>query len=463
MLVRFTYKFLFASAVVVSLVKADFASAQVSMTAISRSKLERTSAFKKIRLHGACYYPTQGQTILGVISKDEFVPMDSTLRKEIARRSRVKQISNPLGAAVRRCIASASKYQTTTTTTITDAPPTGGEVSLAPSDAPSTPSSSPSPNIVVAKPVSNVPIPNIELWKNQMLSFGEAHCAEHKNNDNYNFDTRLLNTYYDAEWVYFQIADYTNNTYWLSCAAAARSVYRDQYVIPNDGFVTGYWNFSHGNTQNYLRTGDPVSKEAVVLNSKNAAFARDGTQPWETDSCLASRETAYAIMSYLNAEEVGEPRRERLAQLVDQALGHIDQWFVSKSCPYVKSFMVALTSQALIQYYAKTGDTRIPSAIETAANGLWSKTWDEPSQSFLYLDHPVNNELASPAPDLNLLIAPLYGWLYHQTGDVVYRDAGDRIFASGVENAYLVNAKQFNQNYRWSIQFVQWRSTAPLH
>ncbi len=64
-----------------------------------------------------------------------------------------------------------------------------------------------------------------------------------------------------------------------------------------------------------------------------------------------------------------------------------------------------------------------------------------------------------PAPDLNLMIAPLYGWLFQQTGDVKYRDIGDRIFTSGVQRAYLDGGKQFTQNYRWSFQYLNWRES----
>ena len=62
------------------------------------------------------------------------------------------------------------------------------------------------------------------------------------------------------------------------------------------------------------------------------------------------------------------------------------------------------------------------------------------------------------APDLNLLIAPAFAWLYQRTGDTTYRDRGDQIFAGGVKGAYLDGAKQFNQSYMWSFDFVKWRS-----
>ena len=57
------------------------------------------------------------------------------------------------------------------------------------------------------------------------------------------------------------------------------------------------------------------------------------------------------------------------------------------------------------------------------------------------------------------MIAPLYGWLFQQTGDVKYRNIGDQIFTSGVQKAWLDGGKQFSQNYRWSFKYVEWRKS----
>jgi hypothetical protein len=61
------------------------------------------------------------------------------------------------------------------------------------------------------------------------------------------------------------------------------------------------------------------------------------------------------------------------------------------------------------------------------------------------------------APDLNLLLAPAYAWMYRQTGDITYRQQGDQIFAGGVRNAMLAEVKQFSQNYAYSFDYLAWR------
>ena len=289
------------------------------------------------------------------------------------------------------------------------------------------------------------------------------HCATIKDTAK-TLDERLNATYYDGEWVYYQIADYTKNySYWNGCAAAAESIYRDQYVIPNNGFVPGYWNFTHGVLQDYLRTGDVTSRNALVSLAQNAAFARDGTPlEWTADSTV-SRETAYAIMAYLNAELAGEPRRARLADLVNQALGHLNQWTVSQNAPYVRPFMVSLTTHALTTWYEASGDSRIIPALTIALDWIWDHCWDSGAQAFRYTDRIVDTaEDIAPAPDLNLLIARHYAWLYHHTGQPRFLTRGDQIFAGGVTQAYLNGGKQFDQNYRLSFEFVQLRKVSPL-
>jgi hypothetical protein len=295
------------------------------------------------------------------------------------------------------------------------------------------------------------PVPQLARWEAQMVTFGRAVCdslAAARTPDE-----RLAAVYYDAQRVFFQMADYTGNGAWNACARRARAVYRDEYVLRHQGQVPGYWNFTHGLTMDYGRTGDVTSKEAVLLLARNAAFARDGTPLEWTRDAKVSREVAYAIMAYLNAEKVGAARRDRLQPLVTQALGHLGQWFGARPAPYVQPFMVGLTIEALIMYHETIPDPRIPPAIKTAMDWLWANAWRRTDGGFWY----ESSDQRAGAPDLNLLIAPAYGWLYRHTGEPAYRDWGDQIFAGGVQGAYLGQGKQFNQSYRWSFDYVKWR------
>jgi hypothetical protein len=117
--------------------------------------------------------------------------------------------------------------------------------------------------------------------------------------------------------------------------------------------------------------------------------------------------------------------------------------------------MVGLTMEALIGYYEQTGDARIPSQIQLAADGLWSAAWVPASNSFYY---ESTGDHTAGAPDLNLLIAPAYAWLWQKTGEARYLQRGDQVFAGGVSYANFWSGKQFSQNYRWSFDYVKWRS-----
>jgi hypothetical protein len=318
-----------------------------------------------------------------------------------------------------------------------------------------------------------VPAPMVREWETKMVTTGRALCERLGRPGS--VDQLLAEVYYDAERVFFQIAVYTGDRSWEACAQRAQVVYRDRYVIPNKGAVPGYWNFTRGLAMDYLRNGDRVSRDAVILLAENAAFAGDMTPPSYTVSADESREVAYTINSYLDAESVGVPRRRRLALLVDQALGHIDQWFVKFSWPgpWQKSpqmtsrlspFMVGLTAEALIAYDERTHDARIPPAIRLAMDWLWANAWIPAAQAFWY-EFPDQNQpccrASDAAPDLDLLIAPAYAWLYWQSGDPIYRDRADQIFAGGVKGAWLGDGKHFDQNYRWSFDYMKWRTPHP--
>jgi hypothetical protein len=87
----------------------------------------------------------------------------------------------------------------------------------------------------------------------------------------------------------------------------------------------------------------------------------------------------------------------------------------------------------------------------------------------MYTDHeilPGEKDFGTggmePSPSLNLMIAPIYAWLYHQTGEARFLERGDQVFSGGVRRAWLGGGKQFNQSYRWSFDYVHYRSLPPV-
>jgi hypothetical protein len=292
-----------------------------------------------------------------------------------------------------------------------------------------------------------VPIPQLRQWEENMKKFGLQHADERSKG----VDESAV-WYYDGERVFYQIADYTGDPQWNTFAQNSEETYRN-YVFQNNGKIGGWRIFPHGLFMDYKRTGDEESKRAALLLAKSSPFAMTGGGVSEE----LSRETAYIIDAYLVAEALGEPRSPNLQKAVDYALGHIDQWFVKNSSRNWAPFMFGLTAEALIAYHDQVKpDPRILPAIKLGCDECWKRAWREKEQAFFYrADDP-----ATGSPDLNLLVAPAYAWVYLQTGDTTYRDHGDKAFAGGVRGAYLPGGKQFSQNYRWSFDYVRWRKEA---
>jgi hypothetical protein len=240
-------------------------------------------------------------------------------------------------------------------------------------------------------------------------------------------------------------------------------VYRDRYVVANGGGIAGWWNFPHGMELDHFRTGSAASRNAVLLVARSAPFNADSLAPGVTVPQEYSREVAYALNTYQAAERLGGGHRLRRDLMVTQALGHIDSWFVSRTCTYMRPFMVGLTLAALIDEYRETGDQRIPPAVRIACDGMWNLCWLPAEESFAYTDRNFTpgDTQRMPAPDLNLLIAPAYAWIYLQTGNTVHRDRADAIFVGGIKGAWMDGPKQYNQSYRWSFDYVKWRKLSP--
>ena len=316
--------------------------------------------------------------------------------------------------------------------------------------------------------------PQLALWQSNMTTYGQTFCAQ-LTDPSLTADQRLAVTYYDGQRVFYNIRDYTGVSTWDACAQSAQASYRDGYVIPNNGAVTGYWDFPHGLYQSYVRTTDGVSRNAVLLLSRNAAYGTSAIGSLNTMvSPARSREVSYHLMAYLLARAVGETQNPVGEAYLDLTLGYIDQWFVSKNFRttdptgvsgqfYVQPFMVALAAEALIQFYeTQSQDVRIPAAVKTAMDWLWTNAWNSPTQAFWYdVYGPALGpyQTGNSAPDLNLLLAPAFAWLYKQTGDTTYRDRADAIFAGGVTGACSsCDGKHFNQQYRWSFDYLKWRN-----
>jgi len=288
----------------------------------------------------------------------------------------------------------------------------------------------------------------LNQWTSDRVIFGRMHCTS-----NEGVLWEGFAWYYDGERVYYQIADATGDPSWNDCALLEQSIYRPD-VLKNNGWIYGYEVFPHGLAMNYRRTGDPLSRQAVIELGEQGTSSSFPNAAWSID-WSASREVAYGIEAGLVDQSLGSPPTPKFQDQVEMLLGDFDQWFVSKNAAYVQPFMVGLAAEALIQYWDVSRDPRVTPVLQMAADQLWMQSWNAACACFLYYN---GDGTTSQSQDLNLLIAPLYGWVFQQTGSENYRNMGDQIFNSGVTGAWLFGGKQFSQNYRWSDKYVQWRN-----
>jgi hypothetical protein len=296
------------------------------------------------------------------------------------------------------------------------------------------------------------PIPNLKVWEDTMTYLGRKWCNPTEAMA-WGYEPQIW--YYDGGRTYLQLADYTRDpATWYPCANNILNQYRDR-IIARNGYYEGWRVFPHGLAMKYWRSGDAASRQALVLLSNGSAYAPSGGMI----PAAGMRETAYIIETYVKAEQVGEPRNQYLARAIDLALGQFDQIFVSDPTGHNQIGFDGLLAEALIQYYELTQDPRVPAAIKTMLDWIWENAYDPVTHAFAY------NSLLVPPEYVNQqsnLIIPAYAWYWQLTGDPLYLQRGDDLFAHALDTDISYSGKIFNQNYRWSFDYVRWRSGEPL-
>ncbi len=336
-----------------------------------------------------------------------------------------------------------------------------------------------------AEKFTPVPVPSKARWEEQLLRFGEQHRLDTERAiSDPKPDATIGANFYDRVRLFYALADYTHDAKWSTAADQLAVAYRDRYVVPNQGKIQPWYLAPDGLAEHFRRTGDVKSKEAVLMLGQ-AMWASDSNPLAWSVSTERSREVAHSLRARLRAEELGDEPRERTKQLVEQALGHIDQWCSDKPNQVVPTFMTGLTMESLIQWHAKTKDPRVLPAVRRMTDWIWQHNWLPEVKAFKYYNldttsvskggsFPNESSYANtggpkPVPDLNMFVGPAFAWLYHQQGRAVDRERADVILAGtvdgkpdGVAAAWLPGGKQFNQAFTWSFDFMKWRLSKPV-
>ena len=341
------------------------------------------------------------------------------------------------------------------------------------------------------------PIPYLDKWLSRWQTYGEKYyCSKEQIEANGIIETgagTYSAWYYDGMWGAYKLSDWVSSeaekNKWRLCATYFRKPYRDDYVLKNNGKIPGWRIFPRGLYEDYLRTGDEKSKEALILMAKNAAYAYRNVTPTASVWHPAySREVAYNIDAYLLARKLAPQDKafQKDDPYIDVALSHLDRWIEwlansprTTKCDCgdagLQPFMVGLTIKSLYYVYQEIKDSpreidqavvaKIKEKVPRILDLMWEEAWGENHpeesggrQAFYY---GSNTRDYQNKEDLNLLIAPAYAFAWQLTGEERFRTRADKIFAAGVQKANIdYMGKIFSQNYFWSDDYVKIRQTS---
>jgi len=353
-------------------------------------------------------------------------------------------------------------------------------------------------------PSSYPAIPDLATYKASAAKYGIFNCAQDTDvsprtirpNDNANL-TPVSTAFQRGAWYYDGVRVFYNvqnllkaSINWEQCRQNVRAVYRDDYVIPNKGAIPVFLQFPQGAYIDYIK-GNGATEALTFINYIDAhtyGVANGGL----VDVNYLQRETAYSLKNDIYANKLGQNNVRYgqstnfwLAYHLDHVLGHVDQICLSQNASYFENFMAGLQADALIDYYTDVSpDPRIPSAIKCLADYLYTNQWNlinfDPG-SFPYdswrATGNIGSATGSSMVSLNMLIAPMYAWLFKMTGLSQYQIVGDVIWDHGVlfdgplaggldnnlgsGNGYpnCNCGKQYSQQYMWGPSYVDWRSS----
>lgn len=302
----------------------------------------------------------------------------------------------------------------------------------------------------------------------------------------------LLSTYYDGELGAYKLADYFGTTAnYYDYADNLNTAYAVNYGRAYSWGIPGYWAFGEGLAERYIRRADASALSDLDDLCASAAYHVSGSLPVSNvDRHELSREWSYCVLNLIQlsrCQSLTAGQISRRDACYADLLTILDDWAVGQTASYYRPFMGSILAHALISYYdyvANAGQkTTIQSALATLATHTWDTCWDEAGQAFLYTDRVGVNppdtwaatEDGSPAPDLSMLIAPWYAWLWMKTSDTAWRTKAESIFNGGLpiysgafwsSGAYLGTrsasnpiGKHINQQMVWGTKYFDYIET----
>lgn len=313
--------------------------------------------------------------------------------------------------------------------------------------------------------------------------------------------------YYDGTRVWENIASYTNDTSWLADAQSTDQFYCFSPSLGSlaiGGAQSGYTIFPHGYARIAATSGDTRNLTCLLSFVLSAPGDPYGGGGYVKSGGLIDgtyiRETAYSLDVYNVLESAGYPRvywtGGAFPQLGPAPSGSVDMaertttFLIEQLSEDVdginarvfakQPFMDGLAMEALIQRWQITHDPRIPYVVKREIDDLYANWYDSTNHTLFYntgSDGPgcslnsfwfssANSSLCGTraagasvtAKVLNNLYSPAYAWYWRVCGGCgSYQSEGDDLFEHATDNS-TSSGKEFSQLFRWSFDYVRWRS-----
>ena len=375
------------------------------------------------------------------------------------------------------------------------------------------------PASFVATPPTNFPqIPALQLWQARMVSAfpggGEYWCTQTSANLSVqsleygaflgpafslegSFDgnsqpdsSRQYN--YDGGRVYLQIADYTFNTpempgyhdplvkaHWEHCAQMVLYPYDNWLGRSRGQYLTEPNQHLFGTAMYYARYQGQTAAEALShVTDKQGSFVGY----YGSLDTRASRWVSYTWDSQIANEASGAHGPWELSWMaVDVALANLDmfqQFAVNQGSSVQPEWnyhnfnlgllMESLIAQCELDNEKQRGcDPRIPLEVGKTLYALYNRFYlsDIGTTRYNFIDVPMshvfgNQNSTDVWASLNNLISPAAAWYWSLTDDDTMRQFADNMFQSTWKDtiSWALAPKQFNQIYKWSFDFVRYRS-----
>jgi hypothetical protein len=289
-----------------------------------------------------------------------------------------------------------------------------------------------------------------------------------------------------------------NNAAWDAKITKSWSVYNDyvnNVASPAGGIATFLMHLD-GMYQDYIngtvRSPTSVTNVTNILNNGSYMVSDSGDVTGSTMVTQEfSRETAYVGYAHLIAFLMGitqtSPRLTRLSVMYTLAMGHCAIWY-NNTGTYCRPFMAAITSKFLIKYHGSSyataqQKTDIVTALTNLGDYLWNTCYKDTDgawgagKAMLYADRfVVDSDDIHTALDLNAVIAPMYAWLWYQTGIETHKTRHNTLFQYGIpvysgsvqlSGSYMGTPsapalKQVNQQAWWAPDGIVWAESDPL-